>query len=295
MSISAQLVKELREMTGAGMMECKKALVATDGDLSAAVEELRKSGQAKAVKKSGRVTAEGIIVVNFSDDGKKAIILEVNCETDFVAREDKFLNFANAVAKVALVNNVSDAAKVADLKLDGGATVENTRLDLISKIGENLTVRRLELVEISEGALGSYMHGGAKIGAVVAVDVDSKELAVDMAMQVTAMNPECISKNDISAERVQKEKDIFLAQAEEQHANKPKDIVEKIIQGQVNKAIEGLTLYGQVFVKDQNMKVEQLLKEKKATVTRMVRFAVGEGIEKEESDFVAEVMSQVKG
>lgn len=295
MSISAQLVKELREMTGAGMMECKKALVATEGNIEKAVEELRKSGQAKAVKKSGRVTAEGIVVVEFNSNNDKAVILEVNCETDFVARESKFIDFANRVAKIALDNNISNVDVLGDSEYSDGVNVENAKLDLISKIGENISVRRLEIVEAGEGALGSYMHAGSRIGSIVAISTNDADLAVDLAMQVTAMNPEYVSKDDVDPNRVAKEKEIFLAQAKEQHAGKPDDIVEKIIKGQISKAIEGITLLGQVFVKDQNVKVEQLLKNKSAKVTKMVRFAVGEGIEKEESDFVAEVMSQVKG
>lgn len=294
MAISAQLVKELREMTGAGMMECKKALVATEGNLDQAVEELRKSGQAKAVKKSGRVTAEGLIAVEFNSNKDKAVILEVNCETDFVARESKFVDFVNNVAKIALNNNITSVDALSESEYADGVNVENTKLDLISKIGENISIRRLETVETSEGTLGSYMHGGSRIGAVVAIDSNDPELATDLAMQVTAMNPEYVSKDEVDPARVQKEKEIFLAQAKEQHAGKPDDIVEKIIKGQISKAIEGITLLGQVFVKDSNMKVEQLLKNKSTKVTKMVRFAVGEGIEKEESDFVAEVMSQVK-
>lgn len=294
MAISAQLVKELREMTGAGMMECKKALVATEGNLDQAVEELRKSGQAKAVKKSGRVTAEGLIAVEFNSTKDKAVILEVNCETDFVARESKFVDFVNNVAKIALNNNITSVDALSESEYADGVNVENTKLNLISKIGENISIRRLETVETSEGTLGSYMHGGSRIGAVVAIDSNDPELATDLAMQVTAMNPEYVSKDEVDPARVQKEKEIFLAQAKEQHAGKPDDIVEKIIKGQISKAIEGITLLGQVFVKDSNMKVEQLLKNKSTKVTKMVRFAVGEGIEKEESDFVAEVMSQVK-
>ncbi|MBT4963822.1 MAG: elongation factor Ts [Francisellaceae bacterium] len=293
MAISAQLVKELREMTGAGMMECKKALVVTEGNLDKAVEELRKSGQAKAVKKSGRTTAEGIVVVEFDASNSKAVIVEINCETDFVAREEKFVTFANNVASIALNKGISDVETLGDAEYANSVNVETTKLELISKIGENVSIRRLELLETSTGALGKYMHAGARIGSVIAIDKSDMELATDLAMQVTAMNPECVSKDDVDPQRIQKEKDFFLEQAQEQHSKKPKEIVEKIIQGQVNKSIESLTLHGQAFVKDQNIKVEQLLKEKGAKVVKMVRYAVGEGIEKKETDFVAEVMSQV--
>ena len=293
MAISAALVKELRERTGAGMMECKKALVETDGDLDAAIELLRKSGAAKADKKAGRVAAEGAIAVKVSEDGKQAAIVEVNCETDFVAKGDDFKAFADAVAACVLVNDPADVAALMELPLAGGAgqTVAEARLELVTKIGENISVRRFSLVK-TEGVAGVYLHG-SRIGVLVDLSGADAAVAKDVAMHVAASRPVCVSADEVPAELIDKEKEIFAAQAAE--SGKPKEIIEKMVTGRVNKYLKEVTLLGQSFVKDPDQTVEKFLAAHSATVTRFVRLEVGEGIEKKEEDFVAEVMAQAKG
>jgi elongation factor Ts len=289
MAITATQVKELRERTGSGMMECKKALTASNGDIDAAIEAMRKSGQAKAAKKAGRVAAEGIIVAMTSAGGKKAVILEINSETDFVARDENFTTFVNAVAKIAL-DGAIDSVDVLSKQTMGNGTVETTRGELVSKLGENIQIRRVSLTQ-TDGVLGGYIHGG-RIGAVVALQGGDDVLAKDIAMHVAATNPEVISPNDVSAERISKEKEIFVAQAAE--SGKPADIVEKMIAGKLKKFGKEVSLLGQPFVKQPDISVEQLLKEKSASVTAFARYEVGEGIEKQESNFADEVMAQVK-
>ncbi|MDH3578318.1 MAG: translation elongation factor Ts [Gammaproteobacteria bacterium] len=289
MSVTASMVKELRERTGAGMMECKKALVATNGDLDAAAEELRKSGQAKADKKAGRVAADGRIVVSI--DGSKAIIVEVNSETDFVAKDENFVAFAEAVAATALASGTTDVAVLAAQEIDGSRTVEEARTELVTKVGENISVRRVAIIE-SSGPIGHYTHG-ARIGAVVALKGGDEELARDIAMHVAAINPVCIDETQVPAETLDRERRIFSEQAEA--SGKPAEIIEKMVTGRVAKFLKEITLLGQPFVKDPDITVGKLLKGAGAGVTSFVRFEVGEGIEKKEDNFVEEVMAQVKG
>ncbi len=288
-NISASLVKELRERTGAGMMECKKALVAANGDIETAIEEMRKAGQAKADKKAGRIAAEGVIIVKVSADHHKAIILEVNSETDFVARDENFQRFVDEVSDAALVHNVGDIETLNSLSL-GDRTVDEARRALIHKIGENINVRRIELIETS-GNLGAYVHGG-RIGVLVELNPGNQELAKDLAMHVAASSPIVVSQNDVPEAVVAKEKEIFIAQAQE--SGKPMEIIEKMIQGRLRKFLDEVSLMGQPFVKDPNTKVADLVKSHNAEVKRFIRFVVGEGIEKEEVDFATEVMQQAK-
>ena len=288
MSISASMVKELRERTGAGMMECKKALVETGGDMDAAAELLRKSGQAKADKKSGRVAADGRIVIK--TNGSKAVVVEVNSETDFVAKDENFVSFAESVADSALASGTTDVGVVANETLADGRTVEAARTDLISKIGENISVRRIAAVE-STGSLGHYTHG-AKIGAVVALEGGDEELARDIAMHVAAINPTCIDESGVPAETLERERRIFAEQAAE--SGKPPEIVEKMVTGRVAKFLKEITLVGQPFVKDDKVSVGKLLDGAGAKVTSFVRFEVGEGIEKKEENFADEVMKQIE-
>lgn len=291
MAITAALVKELRERTGAGMMECKKTLVETDGDIEAAIELMRKAGMAKADKKADRVAAEGTIAMARSEDGKKAVLVEVNCETDFVAKGDEFTAFAAKVAAAALSSGAATAEALAETAIDGGASVEETRKALIAKIGENITVRRVSLVE-SAGVVGAYLHG-TRIGVLAAVEGGDEELARDIAMHVAASKPECVSDEQVPAELIEKEKEIFAAQAAE--SGKPPEIIEKMVTGRIAKFLKEITLVGQPFVKDPDQTVGKLISSKGATVTGFTRLEVGEGIEKKEEDFVAEVMAQAKG
>ncbi len=289
MSISASMVKELRERTGAGMMECKKALVETNGDLDAAAEFLRKSGQAKADKKAGRVAADGRVVI--VRDAHKAVILEVNSETDFVAKDENFVQFAEAVAQAAAAAGVDEVEALASVELQDGRTVESARTDLIQKVGENISVRRAASIEY-DGPMGYYTHG-AKIGAIVALKGGDEELARDIAMHVTATNPTCIDESDVPANVLENERRILTEQA--QDSGKPAEIIEKMIDGRIKKFLKEITLVGQPFVKDPDVTVGKLLASKDATVKAFLRFEVGEGIEKKEDNFVEEVMAQVKG
>ncbi len=291
MAITAAQVKELRERTGAGMMECKKTLVETNGDIEAAIETMRMSGLAKADKKADRVAAEGVIAMARSADGKQAVLVDVNCETDFVAKGDDFTAFAAAVADIALNSGVSTAEALLETSVDGGNTVEHNRKELIAKIGENITIRRVSRIE-SEGVVGAYMHG-SRIGVLVGLNGGDETLAKDIAMHVAASKPVCVSADNVPAEVIEKEKEIFTAQAAE--SGKPPEIIEKMIGGRINKFLKEITLVGQPFVKDPDQTVEKLLASKGATVTAFDRLEVGEGIEKKEEDFVAEVMAQAKG
>lgn len=286
MQISAQQVKELRERSGAGMMECKKALVANEGDLDAAMEWLRKQGLAKADKKAGRVAAEGRIVS--AQDGKAAVLVEVNCETDFVAKDDNFLKFSDNVAKVALESGAGDVAALKAAAYPGGDSVEDTAKGLIAKIGENIQVRRMARVE-ADGIIGSYIHGG-RIGVLVALKGGSEELAKGIAMHVAAMNPTYVTPDDVPADVVEKEREIALAQVKD--SGKPADIIEKMISGKLRKAFAEVSLTGQAYVMDTGSTVGEVLKKDGAEIQAVARLAVGEGIEKAEDDFAAEVMKQ---
>ncbi len=291
MSITAAMVKELRERTGSGMMECKKALVEADGDMEKAIENMRKSGLAKADKKSGRTAAEGSIGIKVSDDGKTAAMVDVNCETDFVAKGDDFVNFVNDIANSLVAANVETDEQLAEMPLSTGETVENTRRALIAKLGENITVRRFVKYTV-EGGNSSYLHG-SKIGVIVELAKHDPELGKDVAMHIAAINPAHVSEKDVPAEAVEKEKEIFTAQALE--SGKPAEIVEKMIVGRIKKFLGEITLEGQPFIKDDKTTVGKLLKSKDNAVVRFTRFEVGEGIEKKEEDFAAEVMAQVRG
>jgi elongation factor Ts len=292
MAISAALVKELRERTSAGMMECKKALVETDGDIEAAVEYLRKAGMAKADKKADRTAAEGLIVIETSGDAKKAAMVEVNCETDFVAKDDNFQKFAKEVASIVLTHTPADLDALLGTKMQTGDSVQDSIKGLIAKIGENMSVRRFVIVESSAGTIGSYSHG-SRIGVLVNMEGGDGELAKDIAMHVAASKPECVSAEQVPAELIDKEKEIFSAQAAE--SGKPADIIEKMVSGRINKYLKEITLLGQPFVKDPDTTIEKLLKSKNATVVAFNRFEVGEGIEKKQENFADEVMAQVKG
>ena len=291
MNITADAVKQLRERTGAGMMECKKALVETKGDLDAAAELMRKQGLAKADKKAARVAAEGVIVVQKSADGRTAAMVEVNCETDFVAREQDFRGFAQAVAAKALAVGPAGLDALASAKLDSGESIEERRRALVAKIGENISVRRARVLS-SQGNLGAYVHG-TRIGALVAITGGNAALAHDLAMHVAASNPKYRAMADIPAEVVAKEREILTEQA--QGEGKPPEIVTKMVEGRLRKSLGEITLMGQPFVKDPDVSIEKLLKTAKAEVTAFERFEVGAGIEKRQDDFVAEVMAQVKG
>lgn len=293
MQITASMVKELRERTGSGMMECKKALQETDGDIDAAIENMRKSGMAKADKKSGRIAAEGRVVIEISEDGKSAAVVEVNCETDFVSGGDDFLSFVTAIAKTALANKPADVAALSALTLDGASeTVEETRKAKIAKIGENMQLRRFEILETTNGTFGSYSHG-TRMGVLVEMEGGSDDLIKDVAMHIAASNPLCVSEADVPADVLEKEKDILRAQALE--SGKPADIVEKMLTGRVRKYLAEITLLGQSFVKDPDKTVETLLSDAGATVIKFVRYEVGEGIEKKTENFADEVMAQVNG
>lgn len=291
MSVSAALVKELRERTGAGMMECKKALVEVNGNIDAAIEAMRKSGQAKAEKKAGRIAAEGLIYNLVAADGKHAIILEVNCETDFVARDENFVGFVEKVAAVALAKQATDVEALAQLALEPGKTVDEARATLISKVGENVKIRRIQLITAGT-AIGSYSHGG-RIGVLVNLKGGNAELGKDLAMHVAANSPLVVLPEEVPTEKLDKEREIFMAQAE--NSGKPKEIIEKMVEGRIKKYLDEVSLVGQPFVKDPNVKVANLLKDKAANVIEFVRFEVGEGIEKEQVNFAEEVMAQVKG
>ena len=289
MAITASLVKELRERTGAGMMECKKALVECDGDIEAAAELMRKSGAAKADKKAGRVAADGAIKIKVSDDAKKAAILEVNSETDFVAKDDNFQSFADAVVEVVFDKEPADVAELSSMATASGDTVEQLREALVAKIGENIQVRRFQVIN-SEGSLASYQHG-ARIGVVVDSTAD-EDMARDIAMHIAAVKPAHVEESDVPAETVEKEKAILIAQAES--SGKPAEIIEKMIQGRLKKFLAEITLVGQPFVKDPDQTVGKLLASANASVNGFVRFEVGEGIEKKQEDFAAEVAAQMK-
>ncbi len=287
MAITASMVKELRERTGAGMMECKKSLVEANGDLDAAAEALRKAGAAKADKKAGRVAADGRIVI--TQDDSKAVIAEVNSETDFVAKDENFIGFADKVAATVMASGITDVAELANAAM-GDSTVEAARTELVQKVGENISVRRVEIVENS-GPIGTYTHG-ARIGAIVALEGGDADLARDIAMHVAAINPVCIDESGVPAETLEREKRIFTEQAEA--SGKPAEIIEKMVTGRVAKFLKEITLVGQPFVKDPDQTVGKLLKAAGATVVSYVRYEVGEGIEKKEDNFVEEVMAQVK-
>ena len=282
MEITAALVKELRERTAAGMMECKKALQEANGDIELAIDNMRKSGAVKAAKKAGRVAAEGVIMAKAG--AGEVVLVEVNCETDFVAKDANFTAFANEVADAALSSKVADVAALNDVKLASGESVETTRANLVAKIGENMTVRRM--TRLTGATVASYIHSG-RIGVAVAISGGDEELAKQLAMHIAAANPVVVNPEDISADLIARERDIAAAQAAE--SGKPANIVEKMVEGRINKFKNEVSLVGQNFVMDPNTTVGNLLKSKGATCTGFIRWEVGEGIEKAEDNFAAEV------
>lgn len=292
MSVSAKLVMELRERTGAGMMECKKFLMQTNGDIEEAIVQMRKAGQAKADKKADRVAAEGVVVIARSADGRASAMVEVNCETDFASKDPNFLEFAEKAAQTALQSDVNDVESLSAQTVPGSSdTIEQARQQLFAKIGENIKVRRMIRLH-TQGVIGYYLHG-TRIGVMVALKGGDENLAKDIAMHVAASRPMVVSREQVSTEAIENERDIFTAQARE--SGKPQEIIDKMIEGRINKFIDEVSLLGQPFVKDPNIKVGQLLKGKQAEVQSFTRFEVGEGIEKKEDNFVEEVMAQVRG
>jgi elongation factor Ts len=287
MSISASMVKELRERTGAGMMECKKALVETNGGMEEAVELLRKSGQAKADKKSGRIAADGGVVV--AVEGNNAAIAEINSETDFVAKDENFVAFANAIAAAALAGNATDVEGLNKESLEDGRQVEAARTELVAKVGENISLRRFARLQAVDN-LGSYTHG-SRIAAIVSLQGGNADVARDIAMHIAASNPACIDEDGVSTETLERERRIFSEQAAE--SGKPPEIIEKMVTGRIAKFLKEVTLLGQPFVKDPDMTVGKLLKSVDASVTSFVRYEVGEGIEKKEENFAEEVLKQI--
>ncbi len=288
MEITASLVKELRERTGAGMMECKKALSENNGDIEASIEALRKSGLAKADKKADRVAAEGVIVS--AQEAGNAVLVEINSETDFVAKDENFTNFAKAVVNAALASGAADIDALKAAKLPSGETVEEARAAVIAKVGEKVDVRRIVRLESSNN-VAAYVHGG-RIGVLVELAGGDAELARGLAMHVAAMNPPHNKAADVPAEFVAKEKEIELAKMSDKDKAKPADILEKIISGKIAKIVNEVTLYGQPYVLDTNQSVEQVVKAAGADVVGFKRLAVGEGIEKVVEDYAAEVMKQ---
>lgn len=289
--ISASLVKELRERTGAAMMDCKKALVEVGGDIEAAIEHMRKTGLAKAEKKASRVAAEGVLVVSASADNKTVTLLEANCETDFVAIGDEFGGFAKKIADIAREKGLDSVEALNSAEYENGVSVDDTRKALVAKIGENMNVRRF-VTYTTNGSIGAYLHG-KKIGVLVELENDNAELAKQIAMHIAASNPQAITVEGLDSAFVEKERRIAIDKAEK--SGKPADIAAKIAEGALGKILKEVTLLGQAFVIDPSKSIEQLLKEQKNNVVRFVRYELGEGIEKEESDFVAEVMAQAKG
>lgn len=310
MAISASMVKELREMTGAGMMDCKKALTNTDGDMDKAVEYLRENGLAKAEKKAGRIAAEGIVKTNISADGKKASVVEVNSETDFVAKNEKFQDFVAAVAAQVNDSSAADIDTFMDeaWAADSSKTVKEELASMIATIGENMNIRRFEKVSCENGLVVDYIHAGGKIGVLVAAETDNTgeevvECLKNVAMQVAAMNPKYLSSDDVSEEYKEQEKAILLAQAKNdpKNENKPDNIIEKMIIGRLNKELKEVCLTEQVYVKAENKEtvakyVESVAKAAGCSIklTKFVRFETGEGLEKKNEDFAAEVAAQLK-
>lgn len=288
MAISAAMIKELRARTGVGMMDCKKALVQSDGDIDLAIEALRRSGAAAAEKKAGRIAAEGIIAA--AHDDHASILVEVNCETDFVSRDDSFKSFCTEVADAILREAPVDAGSVAALQLAGGEAIETARQELITRVGENVSVRRFARFEAQSGLISRYLHGG-RIGVLVKMSGGDDELGRDIAMHIAASRPLCISEDEMDSAVLEKEREIFSAQASA--SGKPADIIDKVVTGRIRKFLKENTLLGQPFVKNTEQTVGQLLAAAGASVVQMTRLEVGEGLEKRNEDFAAEVMAQV--
>ncbi len=290
MQITAAMVKELRERTGSGMMDCKKALQSAAGNIETAIEEMRKSGVAKAERKAGRIAAEGNIVIKQDTTTGETVILEVNSETDFVAKDENFKSFADKVAGCILKNHPDDVTALMELAMDD-QSVEEARQQLVTKIGENVSIRRFNLIK-SDGNVGNYLHGH-RIGVVIELEGGDEVLAKDLAMHVAASRPVCVSDDEVPQEMLDKEKEIFTAQAAE--SGKPPEIVEKMVTGKLNKFLKEVTLVGQPFVKDPDQTVGKLLASSSASVKQFMRYEVGEGLEKRSDNFAEEVMAQAQG
>ncbi|SMN16584.1 Translation elongation factor Ts [uncultured Candidatus Thioglobus sp.] len=291
MTITALMVKELRERTGAGMMDCKKALGETNGDMEAAIDLMRTSGAAKAAKKSGRIAAEGLVKVSASADGKTATILEVNSETDFVTKGETFIGFVDALGTLALKTTPADIDAFLTQTMENGDSLEKAREDVVAKTGENVSIRRVHTVQAeNDGVIGVYKHG-ERIAVLTVLKGGNETLAKDIAMHIAASKPECISEDELSVELLEREKAIFIEQARE--SGKPDNIIEKMIGGRMKKFINEVTLSGQAFVKNPDTTVGELLKSNNATIKSFIRFEVGEGIEKKEENFADEVMAQI--
>ncbi len=290
-NITAKMVKELRDRTGAGMMECKKALINSSGDMDKAVEEMRKAGQAKADKKSSRIAAEGVITLSISEDNKTVNMMEINCETDFVAKDENFLAFVKTLSDLSLQNYSGSVEEFYNSKHSSGKTVEEARLELVSKVGENVKIRRIQSINADNSYIGHYMHG-SKIGVVVVFEKQNNELAKDICMHIAAMKPIALNSNDISPEDLDKEREIYLAQAKE--SGKPEDIVQKMVDGRIKKYISEVTLIDQAFVKDNEVTIGKLLENNNNNIQSFHRLEVGEGVEKKDENFADEVMAQIK-
>ena len=290
MEISASEVKKLRELTSAGMMDCKKALQESNGDFEKAKLLLKEKGQSKADSKSGRTTAQGLVSVKVCLDNKVAVILEVNCETDFAAKDQQFIDFSKNILEAIVEGDVGDLDSLLSSSINDFDTVEDYRTHVISKLGENISLRRFNKVSI-EGTLGTYIHAD-KIAVIALIDSDNETLAKDIAMHVAASNPHYIDQSEISNELLEEESRIFALQAEKE--GKPKEIIEKIVQGKLNKKMSQLTLMGQEFIKDPDITIEQLLNDSNAKVNSFIRYEVGDGIEQEEVNFADEVKAQVE-
>ncbi len=303
MAVTAQMVKELRTLTSAGMMDCKKALVETDGNMEEAIKFLREKGLAKAAKKAGRIASEGISTLLISEDGTKGVVLEVNSETDFVAKNEDFVDFVKRVAALIISKNIGTMAELKAAKFDGASeTVEETLQALIGKIGENMSLRRFEVISVASGSVAGYVHGNGKISVILGVETTAKkedyaEMAKDICMQIAAMNPKFVSKDDVDQAYLDNERDILMQQA--LNEGKPQAIVEKMVDGRLKKSLKEVCLLEQAFVKDADLTVGKLVEQKAKALgcdiklTTFKRYEVGEGIEKEEEDFAAEVAATI--
>jgi len=288
-NINAQMVKELRDRTGAGMMECKKALIEAEGNMDNAVEAMRKAGQAKADKKSSRIAAEGVVTLAMNDS--IANMIEINCETDFVAKDANFLEFVKVISKSSINSYKGNLEDFIDSKIEAGKKIEEIRLELISKVGENVKIRRIKSIDGKDAYLGHYMHG-SKIGVVVTLEKENNELAKDICMHIAAMKPMALNPDDISKENIEKEREIYEAQA--QDSGKPENIIEKMVDGKIKKYISEVTLVSQPFVKDNDITIKNLLEKHDNNILSFYRMEVGEGIEKKDENFADEVMAQIK-
>ena len=289
-NITAQMVKELRERTGAGMMECKKSLIECGGEIDAAVELMRKAGHAKADKKSSRIAAEGVIKFVIKDDKNLAAMLEINCETDFAAKDVNFLEFVNEISNMSLESYNGNLDEFNQSKNSSGKTIEEMRLDLVSKVGENVKIRRIQIIKNDGAHIGHYMHG-TKIGVAITLEKENADLAKDICMHIAAMKPIALDSNELSPDDLEKERDIFLAQAKE--SDKPEEIIQKMVDGKIKKYISGVTLVNQPFVKDNEITIQELLVKHNNSIKLFYRLEVGEGIERKDENFADEVMAQI--